>query len=367
MMQDKSIKERYFAVLKAHVANPDERYLVSVAELGRELLMAGIPTEEIAEIHEEALTRLAEENRGMKLIEATRTISEPLMELLIAYGMAFREQVEARRLAMEALKARNQELNEINARLRLIVESNRRLTSLSLSKQIGPHLLEEFARNMKATGGSLYLREEHGLVLIHSLGPEHAPSTILFPLPKNSVFEHVMMKGEAIFIKDIEHESRVVTSGWEGYNDGSLIVFPLRESDGEFIGLISLHNRISPSFVPQDLEIGIIMAAYTSEVLKATKALHSLQESEKKYRTFIETTSEGYWLIDLEHKILEVNQSLCDMLGYSRQEIIGKTPLDFVDDKNRNIFKSQMRQIKDTFHCSYEITLKSKTGEDIYT
>jgi AmiR/NasT family two-component response regulator len=46
----------------------------------------------------------------------------------------------------------------------------------------------------------------------------------------------------------------------------------------------------------------------------------ALRESEAKYRTFIEMTSEGYWVLDSEHKTGEVNQTLCDLLGYTRAE-----------------------------------------------
>jgi len=101
-----------------------------------------------------------------------------------------------------------------------------------------------------------------------------------------------------------------------------------------------------------------------SELKRAKKAL---RESEKEGRTLIDVTSEGYWLIDPERKTLDVNQSLCNILGYSREEIIGKSPFDFVDDENRKVFKSQMAQIEDTTHRTYEVVLKNKSGEDVYT
>ncbi|MDY6989431.1 MAG: PAS domain S-box protein [Thermodesulfobacteriota bacterium] len=101
--------------------------------------------------------------------------------------------------------------------------------------------------------------------------------------------------------------------------------------------------------------------------LRQLEAGKALRESEEKYRTLIETTSEGFWLVDGDGKTLEVNQSLCDMLGYRRQEIIGRSPLDLVDDENGKIFKTHMDKIQETPHRTYEITLKPKTGEAVYT
>jgi PAS domain S-box-containing protein len=55
------------------------------------------------------------------------------------------------------------------------------------------------------------------------------------------------------------------------------------------------------------------------------------------------------------------------MLGYRPDEMLGKTPLDFVDDENRKIFKEQLSKIPVTTYRSYEITFKKKNGEDINT
>ncbi len=93
----------------------------------------------------------------------------------------------------------------------------------------------------------------------------------------------------------------------------------------------------------------------------------ALKASEEKYRTLLETTSEGCWLINPELKTIEVNESLCKMLGYSHDEILGKTPFDFVDDENRKVFIEQTSKISTTHHRSYEITLKKKNGEDLNT
>jgi len=92
-----------------------------------------------------------------------------------------------------------------------------------------------------------------------------------------------------------------------------------------------------------------------------------LRESEKKYRSLLETTSEGFWLINSDLKTVEVNQSLCEMLGYRQEEMIGKTPFDFVDDDNRKIFIEQTSKISDTTHRTYKITLKKKNGQNLHT
>lgn len=108
-------------------------------------------------------------------------------------------------------------------------------------------------------------------------------------------------------------------------------------------------------------------AELETEIVERKLKEEALRKSEKKYRTLLETTSEGCWLLNHELKTIEVNQSICNMLGYSQDEMLGKTPLIFVDDENRKIFIEQTSKISTTPHRSYEITLKKKNGQDLHT
>lgn len=93
----------------------------------------------------------------------------------------------------------------------------------------------------------------------------------------------------------------------------------------------------------------------------------ALLESEKKYKKLLDTTSEGFWLIDADKKTTEVNDSFCKMLGYTKEEMLGKTPFEFVDEENKKIFIAQTSKITTTEHRTYEIALTKKNGEKIHT
>lgn len=88
----------------------------------------------------------------------------------------------------------------------------------------------------------------------------------------------------------------------------------------------------------------------------------ALKESEEKYRELIDTTSEGFWLLNTELRTVDVNKSLCNMLGYNKEEIVGKSPLDFVDDENKIVFKNQTSRITSTLHRNYDIFFTRKNG-----
>jgi len=100
-----------------------------------------------------------------------------------------------------------------------------------------------------------------------------------------------------------------------------------------------------------------------SNITQQKKAEKALDISKEKYRNLIETTSEGFWLIDQENITVDVNQSLCDMLGYSKEEMIGKTPYDFVDKANHEVFEKQIINSHKKKHRNYEIYLRKKSGK----
>jgi PAS domain S-box-containing protein len=103
------------------------------------------------------------------------------------------------------------------------------------------------------------------------------------------------------------------------------------------------------------------------DITERKQAEVSLRKNEAQYRRLIETTAEGYWLISPQSETLDVNQALCDMLGYARPEILGKSPLDFVDEENRKIFTASISKIAMQGQRSYEIALRKKNGDILYT
>lgn len=62
--------------------------------------------------------------------------------------------------------------------------------------------------------------------------------------------------------------------------------------------------------------------------------MSSLAESEHKFRRIVETTHEGVTQVDERGTITYVNQRFCDMLGYSQDELMGRSAFDFVATAN---------------------------------
>jgi len=109
----------------------------------------------------------------------------------------------------------------------------------------------------------------------------------------------------------------------------------------------------------------IALAASTLYARVSRQARGQLLASEQRLRQIIDSAAEGFWMIDSGRRTIDVNSSLCDMLGYRREEMLGRRPLEFADEANQQIFRDQMAKIDTTPHRRYEITLRHKAGQGV--
>lgn len=125
---------------------------------------------------------------------------------------------------------------------------------------------------------------------------------------------------------------------------------------------------LSSTFTPNDFFQGslfflgcCVSGLFISGLLSQNnKTKVALEASEKRYCTIIETTCEGYWRLDADTRTIEVNDAMCAMLGYEREEILGKSPLEFVDQEKRCFLTAQFENLRAFRHQRYNRTMKKK-------
>lgn len=102
------------------------------------------------------------------------------------------------------------------------------------------------------------------------------------------------------------------------------------------------------------------------DITEIKLAEQELRQNKEKYHNFLETTSEGFWMMNAEFSCIEVNDSLCRMLGYDKEEMLGLTPLDIVNEETRKTLTENISLIETTLHRRYELILKKKNGADLH-
>jgi two-component system, sensor histidine kinase and response regulator len=106
--------------------------------------------------------------------------------------------------------------------------------------------------------------------------------------------------------------------------------------------------------------VGAVISFFNITLRK--KAEEALAASERKTRRILESTQEGFWLIDNSTATVEVNTAMCGILGRPRDEIIGHTIFEFTDEENTRIFKENIARRTRGESGSYEVSLSRPDG-----
>ncbi len=59
-----------------------------------------------------------------------------------------------------------------------------------------------------------------------------------------------------------------------------------------------------------------------------------MRQSEERYRNILESIEEGYYEVDIAGNLTFFNDSLCNLLGYSRDELMGLNNRRYTDEEN---------------------------------
>ena len=74
----------------------------------------------------------------------------------------------------------------------------------------------------------------------------------------------------------------------------------------------------------------------------------ALRESEEKFRTIIETTPDGYYEVDRNANFAFFNDSMCKILGYSREEMATLNQLELLDETNSQKLRDTFNKVLDS-------------------
>jgi len=90
-------------------------------------------------------------------------------------------------------------------------------------------------------------------------------------------------------------------------------------------------------------------------------------DHEARYKRIIETTHQGVWVIDIESKTTFVNARMASMLGFDAQEVLGRSPADFMDDdEGREQFARHMAQRAQGASEQCEVRIRRKDGSSFW-
>lgn len=88
----------------------------------------------------------------------------------------------------------------------------------------------------------------------------------------------------------------------------------------------------------------------------------ALRESEHRFRMFVDHATDAFFLFDENNIVLDVNRRACESLGYTRDELLGMTPIDFDPDMNPVRLDETRRKLHEGGLIAFESRHRRKDG-----
>lgn len=141
-----------------------------------------------------------------------------------------------------------------------------------------------------------------------------------------------------------------------------MMEYRLRRKDGTYVWV-----EDSVSFLKDEKGRAYRMLGAMKDISERKRAEERLQASEARYRRVVEAMGEGLAITDSDFAFTFVNRALCDMLGYSREELLGRRVGDFVHEEYLETLEAQMERRRKGEEEPYELGWKNNAGEVVYT
>ena len=103
------------------------------------------------------------------------------------------------------------------------------------------------------------------------------------------------------------------------------------------------------------------------DIDKLKNAEIKIKESEFRYRQIVETAQEGIWMLDENNETTFVNQKMCEIIGYSFEEMVGKTYFFFINEADMRTANNNLDRRKQGISETYKASFMTNNGRLIWT
>ncbi len=101
------------------------------------------------------------------------------------------------------------------------------------------------------------------------------------------------------------------------------------------------------------------------DITEQKKVEIQLKNAEKKFRELFDNASDAIAIHDLEGHFLEVNKTICERLGYTKEELLHMTPSDIDLPEYAVLVPKRMEELKQKGHLFFETVHVTKKGKKI--
>jgi PAS domain S-box-containing protein len=176
--------------------------------------------------------------------------------------------------------------------------------------------------------------------------------------------EDVAQTGLPIIISNLEESDYWSSKALLKEGIRSLLVFPL-EYKGKIIGTFHLGSFKPDHYSGKQLPLLQQIAPGLAISIQNALLLDEIKGSEERYRTVVEGSMDGVFVVGDDYRFRFVNKRLAEILGYARAELIGMDFREALDEESKALVADRYvrRQRGEDVPSQYEFKVIRKDGE----
>jgi len=109
-------------------------------------------------------------------------------------------------------------------------------------------------------------------------------------------------------------------------------------------------------------ELGELWIGYQRDITGRKRTEAEMLEKESRYRIAIETSVDGFWMVDMQGRLVEVNDAAARQLGYSREEVLELTVPDIEASEKPEETAAHIDAIQRDGYARFESAHRRKDG-----
>ncbi|HAS17630.1 MAG TPA: hypothetical protein DCR39_07050 [Nitrospiraceae bacterium] len=125
------------------------------------------------------------------------------------------------------------------------------------------------------------------------------------------------------------------------------------------------HKRKDGSIFPVEVNVKYIKQDKADYMVAVVRDISERKEMEERYRTIVRSSMDCFWLTDSEGRILDVNDTSCKLLDYSRKKLLTMRISDIEAMETTDETAWHIKQVKETGHDRFETKHRRKNGSVI--
>jgi len=278
--------------------------------------------------------------------------------------------ITERKQTDEKLHSALEESKQRQTEIAALLEGSRAVLKYQEFQDAAQAIFDSCKNLIGATGGYVALLkkggEEYDLLFLESGGlPCNVDPSL--PMPVRGLRGEAYNSGRSVYDNDF-HKSEWIKYMPEGHMRLDNVLFAPLMIGGQAVGLLGLGNKPG-GFTEDDAELASAFAEYAAIALHNSQALESLENSEQRFRSVVETATDAIVTANSSGDIIFWNRGAESIFGYSATDAIGMSITTIIPERFRESHRKGMSRVSSTRKLNIAgqtvelVGLKKNSGE----